>query len=145
MNDTSIYALSPAQLLEIETLRDQRDLYRSLLLSEIDTLGTGLTQALGSVEQLRSLLRAQTRDGASFRGKIEHLLAELELAQPRRCAPLHLPTIGQPARRAPRRRCMKSKRAPRSRAMTCCRPWWYSGIFAATSPLPPTARRCTYR
>ena len=92
MNDTSIYALSPAQLLEIETLRDQRDLYRSLLLSEVDALGTGLTRALGSVEQLRTLLRAQTRDGAAFRGKIEQLLAELEsLAEALR--PLHLPTI----------------------------------------------------
>jgi two-component system, chemotaxis family, sensor kinase CheA len=92
MNDTSIYALSPAQLLEVESLRDQRDLYRSLLLSEIDALGTGLTQALGSVEQLRTLLRAQTRDGAAFRGKIEQLLAELDsLAEALR--PLHLPTI----------------------------------------------------
>jgi two-component system, chemotaxis family, sensor kinase CheA len=94
MNDTSIYghALSPAQQLEIETLRDQRDLYRSLLLSEIDVLGTGLAQALGSVEQLRELLRAPTRDGPAFRGKIEQLLAELNsLAEALR--PLHLPTI----------------------------------------------------
>jgi two-component system, chemotaxis family, sensor kinase CheA len=92
MNDTSIYAISPAQQLEIETLRDQRDLYRSLLLSEIDALGTGLTQALGSVEQLRALLRAPTRDAGAFRGKIEQLLAELNsLAEALR--PLHLPTV----------------------------------------------------
>lgn len=92
MNDTSIYALSPAQQLELETLRDQRDLYRSLLLSDIDALGIGLTQALGSAEQLRTLLRAQTRDGAAFRSKIEQLLAELaSLAEALR--PLHLPTI----------------------------------------------------
>jgi signal transduction histidine kinase len=92
MNDTSIYALAPAQQLELETLRDQRDLYRSLLLSEIDALGTGLTQALGSVEQLRALLRAPTRDAAAFRGKIEQLLAELNsLAEALR--PLHLPTV----------------------------------------------------
>jgi len=92
MNDTSIYALAPAQQLEIEALRDQRDLYRSLLLSDIDALGTGLTQALGSVEQLRALLRAQTRDGPAFRGKIEQLLAELDsLAEALR--PLHLPTV----------------------------------------------------
>jgi two-component system, chemotaxis family, sensor kinase CheA len=92
MNDTSIYALGPAQQLEIEALRDQRDLYRSLLLSEIEALGAGLIQALGSVEQLRMLLRAQTRDGAAFRGKIEQLLAELDsLAEALR--PLHLPTI----------------------------------------------------
>jgi two-component system chemotaxis sensor kinase CheA len=93
MNDTSIYAVSPAHQLELEALRDQRDLYRSLLLSDIDALGTGLSQALGSAEQLRTLLRAQTRDGASFRGKIEQLLAELDsLAEALR--PLHLPTIG---------------------------------------------------
>jgi two-component system, chemotaxis family, sensor kinase CheA len=92
MNDTSIYALGPAQQLELETLRDQRDLYRSLLLSEIDVLGTGLTQALGSVEQLRTLLRSPTRDAAAFRGKIEQLLAELDsLAEALR--PLHLPTV----------------------------------------------------
>jgi signal transduction histidine kinase len=92
MNDTSIYALSPAQQLEIETLRDQRDLYRSLLLSDIEALGTGLTQALSCVEQLRSLLRAPTRDDTAFRGKIERLLAELEtLTEALR--PLHLPTV----------------------------------------------------
>lgn len=92
MNDTSIYALSPAQQMEIETLRDQRDLYRSLLLSDVDALGTGLTLALGSVEQLRALLRAPTRDSAAFRGKIEQLLAALNsLAEALR--PLHLPTV----------------------------------------------------
>src|ERR1039457_1658980 len=58
MNDTSIYAMSPAHQLEIETLRDQRDLYRTLLLSEPAALGAGMTHALGSVEQLRALLRA---------------------------------------------------------------------------------------
>jgi signal transduction histidine kinase len=93
MSDTSIMALSPSQQqLEIETLRDQRDLYRALLLSEIEALGTGLTQALACAEQLRSLLRAPTRDDASFRRKIEQLLAELDqLTEALR--PLHLPTI----------------------------------------------------
>lgn len=95
MSDTSIMALSPAQQqLEIETLRDQRDLYRALLLSEIEALGAGLTQALACAEQLRSLLRAPTRDDASFRRKIEQLLAELEqLSEALR--PLHLPTIAR--------------------------------------------------
>jgi signal transduction histidine kinase len=92
MNDTSIYALAPAQQLEIETLRDQRDLYRSLLLSEIDALGLGLTQALASVETLRSLLRAPTRDDATFRGKLERLLAELDTLT-EALQPLHLPTV----------------------------------------------------
>lgn len=95
MSDTSIMALSPAQQqLEIETLRDQRDLYRALLLSDIEALGTGLTQALACAEQLRVLLRAPTRDDASFRGKIGQLLGELErLGEALR--PLHLPTISR--------------------------------------------------
>jgi two-component system chemotaxis sensor kinase CheA len=92
MNDTSIYAMSPAHQLEIETLRDQRDLYRTLLLSEPAALGAGMTHALGSVEQLRALLRAPTRDGTAFRGKIEQLLAELDdLAEA--LLALHLPTV----------------------------------------------------
>ncbi|HXR19587.1 MAG TPA: ATP-binding protein [Steroidobacteraceae bacterium] len=92
MNDTSICALSPAQLLEIEALRDQRDLYHALLLSEPTLLAAGLTYALATVEQLRSLLRATTRDSAAFRGKIERLLGELDgLAQA--LLPLHLPTV----------------------------------------------------
>jgi signal transduction histidine kinase len=92
MNDTSIYALSPAHQVEIETLRDQRDLYRSLLLSELPSLGTGLTQALACVEQLRGMLRAPTRDQTSFRGKIEQLLAELD-ALTDALHGLHLPTV----------------------------------------------------
>src|SRR5262249_427021 len=93
MNDTSISVLSPAQQqLEIETLRDQRDLYRSLLLSEPTALGAGLNYALASVEQLRELLRAPTRDSAAFRGKIEQLLAELDGLAAALMA-LHLPTV----------------------------------------------------
>lgn len=92
MNDTSIYSVSPAFQLELETLRDQRDLYRALLLSEPAALAAGMTHALGSVEQLRSLLRTPTREGAAFRGKIEQLLAELD-ALAEALMPLHLPTI----------------------------------------------------
>jgi signal transduction histidine kinase len=92
MNDTSIYSVSPAFQLELETLRDQRDLYRALLLSEPAALAAGMTHALGSVEQLRSLLRTPTREGAAFRGKIEQLLAELD-ALAEALMSLHLPTI----------------------------------------------------
>jgi signal transduction histidine kinase len=92
MNDTSICALSPATQVEIETLRDQRDLYRSLLLSELPALGAGLTQALVSVEELRAVLRAPTRDQTSFHGKIEQLLAELETLTAALHG-LHLPTV----------------------------------------------------
>ncbi len=92
MNDTSICALSPATQVEIETLRDQRDLYRSLLLSELPALGAGLTQALVSVEELRAVLRSPTRDQASFRGKIEQLLGELDTLTDALHG-LHLPTV----------------------------------------------------
>jgi signal transduction histidine kinase len=92
MSDTSIYATSPAFQLELETLRDQRDLYRSLLLSEATALGAGMSHALASVERLRLLLRTPTREGAAFRGKIEQLLAELDgLAEA--LLSLHLPTV----------------------------------------------------
>jgi signal transduction histidine kinase len=92
MNDTSICSVSPAFQLELETLRDQRDLYRALLLSEPTALAMGMSHALGSVEQLRSLLRTPTRESAAFRGKIEQLLAELDgLAEA--LMSLHLPTI----------------------------------------------------
>ncbi len=101
MNDTSLIALSPSQQLEIETLRDQRDLYRALLLSEPVTLASGLGRALGSVEQLRSLLRAPTRDGPAFRGKIEQLLAELGRMS-ESLLDLHLPTVGARLQRAQR-------------------------------------------
>ncbi|HEY6453470.1 MAG TPA: ATP-binding protein [Steroidobacteraceae bacterium] len=92
MSDTSIYNLTPALQLELEALRDQRDLYRSLLLSEPTALGVGMTHALASVEQIRSLLRAPTRDDAAFRGKIEQLLAELNGLAGALLA-LHLPTV----------------------------------------------------
>jgi two-component system, chemotaxis family, sensor kinase CheA len=92
MNETSIHSLSPSFQLELETLRDQRDLYRSLLLSEPALLERGMTQGLASVQQIQSLLRAPTRHSAAFRGKIEQLLAELE-ALDEALLDLHLPTV----------------------------------------------------
>ena len=92
MSDTSIFALSPAQQLEIEALRDQRDLYRSLLLSDLNALGEGLPLALSCVEQLRQTLRTPTRDQTSFRGKIEQLLGELD-SLAGALHGLHLPTV----------------------------------------------------
>src|ERR1700722_13236088 len=91
MNDTSMLG-SPSFQLELETLRDQRDLYRSLLLSEPVALANGLTQALASVRQIQSLLQAPTRESAAFRGKIELLLAELEMLS-EALLDLHLPTV----------------------------------------------------
>src|SRR3984957_17329104 len=91
MNDTSMLGSLSLQL-ELETLRDQRDLYRSLLLSEPVALANGLTQALASVRQIQSLLQAPTRESAAFRGKIELLLAELEMLS-EALLDLHLPTV----------------------------------------------------
>jgi signal transduction histidine kinase len=91
MNDTSM-RVSPSFQLELETLRDQRDLYRSLLLSEPVALASGMTQALASVRQIQSLLQASTRESAAFRGKIELLLAELQILG-EALLDLHLPTV----------------------------------------------------
>lgn len=93
MNAASIYGVSPAHQVEVETLRDQRDLYRSLLLSEPVALAAGMSCALASVDQLRKLLREPTRDSAAFHRKLERLLAELD-ALADALLSLHLPTIG---------------------------------------------------
>lgn len=71
-------ALPPSLLLELETLRDQRDLFRSLLLCEPDALAVFLQGALETVERIRMTLRSPTRDGEAFRGKIERLSTELQ-------------------------------------------------------------------
>jgi len=73
-------------------MRDQRDLYRSLLLSEPAPLTVFIGQALDTVESLRGALRAPTRDGAAFRGKIDKLQMEL-LALDQALIGLELPTI----------------------------------------------------
>jgi signal transduction histidine kinase len=91
MNDTSM-RVSPSFQLELETLRDQRDLYRSLLLSEPMALANGMTRALASVRQIQSLLQSPTRESAAFRGKIELLLTELEILG-EALLDLHLPTV----------------------------------------------------
>ncbi len=92
MNDTAIRALPPSVQLEFEALRDQRDLYRSLLLSETAALAAFMTGALGTVERLRAALRLPTRDDTTFRGKIERLQAELS-ALGEALLGLHLPTV----------------------------------------------------
>ena len=61
----------------METLRDQRDLYRSLLLAELEPLAACMTHALETVERIRAALRMPTRDAGAFRGKIELLQSEL--------------------------------------------------------------------
>jgi two-component system chemotaxis sensor kinase CheA len=78
MNDTAqAQTLSPALQAELDALRDQRDLYRSLLLSEPEPLAEFMDLALETVESLRSTLRMPTRESGAFRGKIERLQMEL--------------------------------------------------------------------
>ena len=92
MNDSAIRATPQALLVEIETLRDQRDLYRSLLLSELAPLAACMTHALDTVERIRAALRMSTRDGGAFRGKIERLQNELS-ALSEAMLGLHLPSV----------------------------------------------------
>jgi signal transduction histidine kinase len=92
MNESAIQAMPQAFLVELEMLRDQRDLYRSLLLSELPPLASFMAHALETVERIRAALRLSTRDAGAFRGKIERLQAELtELSEA--MIGLHLPSI----------------------------------------------------
>jgi two-component system, chemotaxis family, sensor kinase CheA len=91
-SDTLCQDLSPAVQFELSTLRDQRDLYRSLLLSDPVELAAFLTLALQSVDVIRATLRHPTREPAAFRGKIERLQMEL-LGMEQSMASLQLPTI----------------------------------------------------
>ncbi len=92
MTDSPTRLLPPAVQLELESLRDQRDLYRGLLLAEPAMLATFMTHALETVERIRSSLRTPTRDQPAFRVKIERLLDELT-ALGEALLGLHLPTI----------------------------------------------------
>jgi two-component system chemotaxis sensor kinase CheA len=92
MNDSAIQAMPPALLVEMETLRDQRDLYRSLLLAELEPLAACMTHALETVERIRAALRMTTRDDSAFRGKIELLQGELSSLSEAMVG-LHLPSV----------------------------------------------------
>ena len=92
MSEVLARILPPSVQLELETLRDQRDMYRSLLLAEPALLASFMTQALQTVERVRSSLRNPTRDQAAFRRKIERLLDELT-ALGEALLGLHLPTV----------------------------------------------------
>jgi signal transduction histidine kinase len=78
--------------LEIETVREERDLYRSLLLAEPQPLLAFLSAALASGERVRAMLRSPTRDTAAFRGKIEQLSTEVA-GIGTAMQTLHLPTV----------------------------------------------------
>src|SRR6185437_7468506 len=92
MTDMMPHLLPPTVQLELESLRDQRDLYRSLLLAEPAMLASFMTHALETVERIRVSLRTPTRDQAGFHAKIERLLDELT-ALGEALLGLHLPTI----------------------------------------------------
>jgi signal transduction histidine kinase len=92
MDDSAIQGVPQALLVEIDMLRDQRDLYRSLLLSELAPLGVCMAHALETVERIRAALRLSTRDAAAFRGKIERLQNELSGLSDAMLG-LHLPSI----------------------------------------------------
>ncbi len=92
MTDSTIQSLPQGLLVELETLRDQRDLYRSLLLSELAPLASCMAHALETVERIRTALRTSTRDGDAFRGKIERLQDELA-GLGEAMLGLHLPSI----------------------------------------------------
>lgn len=92
MTDVTSRLLPPSVQLELESLRDQRDLYRSLLLAEPSMLAAFMTNALETVERIRVSLRTPTRDQTAFRAKIERLLDELT-ALGEASLGLHLPTI----------------------------------------------------
>src|ERR1700689_1399994 len=92
MNESIIQAMPQAFLVELEMLRDQRDLYRSLLLSELMPLASFMAHALETVERIRAALRLSTRDAGAFRGKIERLQAGLSGLSDAMIG-LHLPSI----------------------------------------------------
>jgi len=77
---------------ELEAARDERDLFRSLLLADGPALADFFTQAAVSIECMRSLLRLPTREPHAFRGKIERLLAEITTIG-RNAGALRLPTV----------------------------------------------------
>jgi signal transduction histidine kinase len=93
MGDALQQSLSPALQSEFDAMRDQRDLYRSLLSAEPEALALFMTHALESVECIRTTLRMSTRDDNAFRGKIERLQMEL-MALEQSLTSLQLPTVG---------------------------------------------------
>jgi signal transduction histidine kinase len=92
MNQPAAITLTQSLQVEFDSIRDQRDLFRSLLLCEPEPLAAFLNLALESVESIRAALRMTARDAAAFRGKIERLQLELiDLEQ--EVAVLDLPTV----------------------------------------------------
>ncbi len=123
--------LPPAVQMELEALRDQRDLYRSLLLADPAMLANFMTQALETVERIRASLRNPTRDQTAFRAKIERLLDELA-SLGEALLGLHLPTIGaRLANALAALREVEGRLRPRPATIFCPR-WWCSRSSAAT-------------
>jgi two-component system, chemotaxis family, sensor kinase CheA len=94
MGGAAQQVLPPGLQSEFDSMRDQRDLYRSLLMSEPEPLALFMRRAMESVGCIRSTLRLSTRDSCAFRGKIERLQMEL-MALEQSLAQLRLPTVSQ--------------------------------------------------
>jgi two-component system chemotaxis sensor kinase CheA len=92
MTECALHTLPAALQSEFDSIRDQRDLYRSLLLSEPEPLAIFMGLALETVESIRSALRMPTRDAGAFRGKIERLQMEL-MGLEQALTALPLPTV----------------------------------------------------
>jgi len=93
MSEESAPAVPPSLQLELDLLRDQRDLYRSLLLADPESLRSFMRLALTTVEAVRVSLRTPARDPGAFRRKLERLHADLS-ALGEAMIGLHLPTVG---------------------------------------------------
>ncbi len=92
MSEESAPAVPPSLQLELDLLRDQRDLYRTLLLADPESLRSFMRVALSAVEAVRVSLRTPTRDTSAFRRKLERLRADLS-ALDEAMIGLHLPTV----------------------------------------------------
>jgi signal transduction histidine kinase len=83
---------SDALQMELEAVREERDLYRSLLLAEPTALSNYLTHAQEACDEIRASLRQPARDPAAFRTKISQL-AERVNALTLVTELMHLPTV----------------------------------------------------
>ena len=86
-------ASADALQLELDAVREERDLYRSLLLAEPTALANYLTHAQEACDALRVSLRQPARDPAAFRDKILQLADQVNTLS-LVTEVMHLPTIG---------------------------------------------------
>jgi signal transduction histidine kinase len=78
--------------LELEAVREERDLYRALLMAEPSALANYLIHAQEACDRIRASLRQPARDQAAFRAKIQQLAEQVDALQ-LVTEVMHLPTI----------------------------------------------------